>query len=420
MKKYLKSISFLTLFSLWLIWGLSAACSGDKTCKTNADCEKGEICSQPTKKCIQPECRSNLDCKDDEACVKSSGKCEKRGQEGDSCTEDGAGCLGDLLCVKGRCTKKCTTEFDCDKGETCDTETGICTSNSSGTDGGDNTNEGDLGQGIGESCSLQQCRSSLDCVKFNDKIKKCWKPCQKDSDCQDQRICASGHCVPQGEQCLYDKPGGTLTKPCWAGLECALDGIVEGKCLRPCKGGDCPAGLKCIEDKGKKFCRKETDKAGPHEACGDVNGKKVDCVSGYACLPKSIHSKQKVCTKTCTKADDCQWPYFCQGGYCVAGNVGSAKLGEVCSTANGATEDKICDVKLYCQVSDPKAKEGRCYRDCTDPKAEACPNGTSCQVLSTNPPRKLCLKTCAKPEDCDQNTQKCVKLPSGAQVCIHK
>ena len=409
--------SFLLVFGFWFGLGLTSGCSGDKTCKTNADCDKGQICSMPSAECIKPECSSSLDCKDNESCVKSSGKCEKRGDEGDACTENGAGCLDNLMCIKKKCTKRCQTQFDCDKGETCDTTTGICVSATADA-GTEKMVEEEAGQQIGEDCAVQKCDNTLDCVKFDKNISKCWKPCKLDKDCKDQRICAGGHCVPQAEQCLYDKPGGTLTKPCWSGLQCALDGIIEGKCLRPCNGGDCPAGLKCIEDKGKKFCKKEGNKAGPHEACGKINGKDIGCVSGYECLEKSASSSAKICTKKCQKSDECSWPYFCQGGYCVAGNIGSAKLGDACALINGTPENEICDAKLYCQLASQKDKKGKCYRNCTDPKADACPSGTSCQVITSQ--LKLCFKTCAKPEDCDKNTQNCVKLQSGAQICMHK
>ena len=368
----------------------------------------------PEKK--EAECASTLDCSDGQACVEE--KCVARGELGDSCEEGKEpGCVDGLICDKSECKSKCTTDFDCDKGEECNTTTGACQT-AQKEDAGP-VDEGP-GQGIGEDCNPKKCNSELTCVKWTDNASKCWKTCTENKDCADGRVCSGGYCVPTGEKCQYDTPGGKLTIPCYTGLECVLTGPVEGVCSQTCtKDEDCLTGESCVEQtNGKKTCGKAGDKAGPGQACGTIDGKKVDCVDGYGCVEKGLGSTDKVCTKTCTKSEDCQWPKFCQSNFCVDGNVGTVKLGEVCSTKSDATEAEKCAAGHYCFVVKQGETSGICLRDCTDARADQCPTGTEC--VSTTATIKTCLTKCTKPEDCSAPTPECGKLTNNEQVCIPK
>jgi len=228
-----------------------------------------------------------------------------------------------------------------------------------------------------------------------------------------------GFCIPAGEKCLYVKAGGELQIPCWKGLECVLESSpVEGLCYKPCSGNDdCPAGQSCIDKAGKKYCAKPGDLAGAGKPCGDIGGKKVLCIKGYQCIPERVGSSKEVCTKECTKNEDCKWPKFCNGTICTVGTVGTAKEGETCKT--GGSDAETCDAGLAC-LSLKQGEAGKCYRDCKGKRADPCPQGTVC---SGNSQAQFCLQTC------DPQKAKC---PSGYQcgkiqgftpdqaVCIHQ
>lgn len=381
----------------------------------------------------KPECTENTDCLTkgaNQICYQQ--KCRARAKEGEECNElDGLICQKEnddtpskpLICATSVCKVKCTTNFDCKTrdGETCDTKSGLCI-RPSGDGGTEQVVEGPVGKGESEDCSpTVACQSGLDCVKRSTTVNegKCWKICQKDTDCATGQLCSAGHCVPQQDTC--EVQGGQQVKPCWPGLMCVLDSAASGNCLRACKDTtECPKDYECATQGAAKYCVTKTDRAGAGQPCGDIGGKTVGCVDGHTCANERIGSTQKICLKNCTQDSECAWPSFCQGSICTLGNAGSAKLGTACSTKTDATDAQRCEGGHYCQVVKQGSQDGFCYRDCGDPRKTDCPTGLTC--LGTGGTQKLCLKTCTKAEDCATNAPAttCVQ-PQGTtiQVCLH-
>ncbi len=373
----------------------------------------------------KPECVSNLDCKGSETCVK--GKCTAKSDEGGPCAEDGTGpsCLAQsadnkpLVCDRGVCKVRCQTHFDCDPGQRCDVSTGICGKPT--PDGGGEAPPPDEGGGQQESETCgpgQSCAAGLDCVKRsqNQTNGQCWKPCKADKDCAAGRLCAGGHCVPSDAKC--QQAGGQITQACWPGLECVLEGVAEGSCLRSCTGNDCPTGLACDTKNGKKFCLPLSDKAGEGQDCGDIGGKKVGCVEGTECVPERQGSSKNICTKKCNQDTDWKWPRFCQGSLCVLGNAGTASLGQACKTGLNAKLEERCDGGLFCLTLGQNSQEGFCYRDC-GPRSDPCPPQTVCTSVGGR--NSLCLKECKDNNDCpNAPATTCGQLQgTNKQVCLH-
>lgn len=374
-------------------------------------------------------CTTNLDCDGDQACATSDKgikECLAKGGLGDKCKPNELPCLQQdkdgrkLICdpTALECKNRCETNLDCDSNDqVCNTGTGICESKSGPTDGGPPTDTGPAtGQKLGEDCGGGlKCESGLDCVlKPNQTDGKCWPACTKDLDCKDGRACAGGYCVTYGEQCL-GQPGGSLTVPCYTGLECLFESAGGGSCYRVCQADtDCPNNLKCVDKGQKKFCVQAGDVAGPGQECGTVNGKQVGCTAGHQCIPERVGGQKKVCTKECASDAECSWPRFCNQ-VCTLGTVGTAELGKACETTAGAAEDKRCDGGLACLSLQQGG--GLCYRSCKDPRADPCPTGTECVTAGTE---KYCLKKCTAAADCQAPSPTCGQLQgTQGQYCLH-
>ncbi|MCB9640602.1 MAG: hypothetical protein H6727_17030 [Myxococcales bacterium] len=374
------------------------------------------------------ECLINSDCTQNDVICKG-GQCVALGDIGAACDGDSDCLLNSkqtqrkLNCQSNKCTEVCETNFDCDAAtQICDRSNGKCIAKN--PDAGETNTEQAPGMKEGEDCSAPtaRCEQGLSCIEQaegKNRKKTCWKTCSANADCASGKVCATGHCVPLGETCSFNS-GGTLDDPCWPGLECRREGVVEGACYLPCSGdGDCPSGVPCTElELNKKYCKAKNKQAGADEACGTINGEQVDCIDGYGCIPKSAGSTDSVCTKKCTQASDCQDPSFCNGGYCVLGNVGEAQEGASCKTAAGATKQEICAAGLFCLVFQGKDL-GLCYKECrTDPNV--CTAPAQCVTL-TGANTNLCLKTCTQATDCTAPTGTCAGVVQGGPTyCVHQ
>jgi hypothetical protein len=378
---------------------------------------------------VKPECVATSDCaKDDVICVE--GKCQPLGDINDPC-RGGADCLlkskqtnKSLVCKAGKCTERCETNFDCElsKGEICDRVEGVCIVLS--PDGGETVTEEGPGLEEGQDCAAPtaRCGQGLSCIEQSEgknRKKRCWKTCSASTDCAAGRACAAGHCVPVAEVCSFNAQG-TLDDPCWPGLTCVREGIVEGSCYQSCsQASECLTGQVCEEvQPNQKFCKSQGKQAGAGEACGQIGGEQVGCITGYGCIAKAVGSSERVCTKQCTQASDCQEPTFCSGGYCTAGNVGTAKELEACKTTAGATDQERCEAGLYCLIFQGK-ESGLCYKECrTDPTA--CGSAKQCvnfSAANTN----LCLQTCTEAANCAAPTASCASVAQGGPTyCVHQ
>gem|GEM_PF-2124096 len=373
------------------------------------------------------ECLISSDCKGDDTFCKA-GKCVPLGDVGAACTGD-TDCLlrskqsnRALNCQAGKCTEKCETNFDCNAAtQICDRSIGKCIAKD--PDAGEINTEQAPGVKEGEDCTAPtaRCEQGLSCIQQaegKNRKKICWKPCAKNSECAAGKVCAAGHCVPSAETCSFNS-GGTLDDPCWPGLDCRREAVVEGTCYLPCsQDTDCPTGVSCTEvEPNKKYCKAKGKLAGPNEACGKINNENVGCVDGYGCIPKSAGSSDSVCTKKCTQASDCQDPRFCSGGFCVLGNVGEAKEGASCKNAAGATKQEICAAGLYCLLFQGKDL-GLCYKECrADPAV--CTAPTQCVTLASAN-TNVCLKTCTQASDCTAPTSACASVAQGGPTyCLH-
>ena len=365
----------------------------------------GAACSNSDKECTQT-CLASMDCNADQKCVE--GCCQALGKSGEPCPK--LGCAPGLYCHAGTCEEKCRVDSDCGSNEVCDSATGKCetVSRDSGPAGDQPPDTGGTKAKEGEECGagLPACDQNLECVKKDKSLAKgkCWKLCTKDSDCGGN-LCAltgaNGHCVPNDDKCEFASASSTTPRiPCWPGLVCIRDGMVEGLCLKTCTTkDDCPKDLACDKKDSKTYCLPPKDLAGPGQACGDVGGKQVGCVKGYGCIPERVGATKSICAKKCTQHTECQWPKYCGGSHCTKGSVGTAQIGQKCK-GTPTTPAEQCDGGLVC-VTTKQDADGTCYRECKDARAPKCPTGSKCVQAGGT---MICQGVAGEGQPCDQST----------------
>jgi len=187
-------------------------------CSQNSDCDVGQVCKND--ECASAECLSSTECKVGEHCSASF-----------ECTtgcEDDTDCVAGESCSDGTCAAYgCrNTHLDCDYGEFCDTTTGLCYPDDSGScepcDPGSDAN-------CYASTERGTCDSTGGCPANQECYVAEWtEECRRASDCEDGWECAR----------LTDASGATIGPVCYRtacfegrGLvEC--DHTVENECAR--------------------------------------------------------------------------------------------------------------------------------------------------------------------------------------------
>jgi len=261
-------------------------------------------------------------------------------------------CAGGLLqgCDGGGSTQYCVNHGDCDVGQYCDLNEGVCKDgvcprNCTGLECG-------LDPVCGESCG--ECTAPETCTAAT-------------GQCECAPVCTGRECGPDpvcGESCgtcgvdeTCDAAGqcqGGCVPDC-AGRECGSDGC-SGSC------GDCGAGETCDQDGICQPCVPDC----ANKQCGDdgCGGSCGTCQQGEVCNAQS--QCQAVCTPDCLGrecgSDGC-------GGSCGACDAGA---GEVCVIATGQCE--VCAPDCTGLECGPDPACGASCGDCD--AGETCLAGT--------------------------------------------
>ncbi|MDP6945869.1 MAG: hypothetical protein QF464_17090, partial [Myxococcota bacterium] len=215
----------------------------------------------PEEAVVDPGCTSDDDCNEGETCT--DGACAETTTD-PGCTSDDD-CNEGEVCTDGACVDDggdvvgpgCTEDTDCADGETC--TDGACVEDT--TDPGC-TEDGDCADG--ETCTDNECvEATTDPVE-----------CTTDADCSDQLVCFEGACV------LCD-----TVDLCGGVLECTEDGDCDA-------GEVCDDDLECV-DAPDTGCTEDGDCA-----TGEV------CTEG-ACVEATIEPPD------CTEDADCGAGNFC-------------------------------------------------------------------------------------------------------------
>jgi hypothetical protein len=368
----------------------SDVCANGKCSGTNVDCDDGNVCT-------------------DNACDASTG-----------CTvtvvskpcDDGSACTTGDLCSAGKCSgmtmncddkNPCTVD-SCDpfKGCTAKPVDALC----------DDDNPCTLGDVCkGGACLPGQpklCESGSACIKATCGLVdgKCkfsdvdnGSPCDDDSACTQQDVCALGDCKGVKVDC-DDKKACTIDT-CTAVAGClhvpATTACDDGNACTSgdvCKDANCTAGavVKCDDNNP---CTKD--------ACSvKVGGCAFDATSldGTACDADG---------SVCTSADQCV------GGTCVPGQ----KLN--CDDANACTLD-VCDAVSGCAHSNTStscnADDNACTADvckggkCTAGPPPACDDNNTCTVDGCNSKTGECLHDAPPTESqvCDADSNVCTAV----------
>jgi len=352
-------------------------------CTEDADCPSGQECKD--KKCQQkpdpnqcnPACAANEECKDKKCVPKSSNPCNPP-------------CGSNQECKAGQCVdKKCTSNADCQQGQTCDVASGEC-----------KAGQAPGKQDVGDPCGTQDkaCKAGLTCIRTNQTPARafCFKNCTTDADCasigkkclqltQTSKFCAKE--AKEGEAC--DIEGKTQTM-CAQGLTC--DPTTK-KCLKPvekglyekCGGGTatCKSDMICLLlEQGAKhgYCLAKCDPKNPKCAggarCAELNNGGGACLyagtakEGAACAPVDLQAAKIDVAKICESAFDCV------KGKCTKPTT--VKTEEKCDSAAGTRCDTKTDI---CLRFTSGASFGYCVKKC-DPTAPKCGTGESCEKLN--------------------------------------
>ncbi len=250
---------------------------------------------------------------------------------------------------------KCKTKADCPAGFFCNAETGLCKTDCTGPNCG------------------------------QDPIKS---PCKKDTDCSD--TLGSGYCIDG--KCYLGERGDRCEKSeqCWGNTECVVLEDQKSYCLLPCREqADCPIeqicrpanvgqkrycvdgcdpvrqkgckkGFICAYWEGRGFCALPSGKKREGSICSDTS----DCELNLVCRPVADFPHIKRCSRLCNlNKKYCGKDFY----LCKKLNSQSSNVG-------------------YCELTPRAVSPGdRCGGDLL------CPNGYKCQA----PPGET-VKKCVK------------------------
>lgn len=206
---------------------LLPACTDDAKavpCATNSDCDDGLACVE--KECKTVECLSSAECDVGEHCAPDF-----------TCTtgcEESADCMAGETCSDGTCEAYgCRdTHLDCGYGEFCDTTTGLCYPDDSGTcgscDPGSDANCFAVYE-QGPCSSAGNCPGGQECfvAEYDDSF-----TCSNDSQCD------------ADEQCLSLNTGSGTIGPHCTRTACYA-GATYPACDPSAEGNDCSRGFQC-------------------------------------------------------------------------------------------------------------------------------------------------------------------------------
>ncbi len=386
------------------------------TCRTNADCEDNNLCTEDRcgedGLCVFSPIRCEpLDaCHEAGSCDPATGLCSNPAKpEGAPC-DDGNLCTEGDRCVSGTCLGRaveCTGADGChDPGE-CDPATGLCPNP---RPDGTPCSDGNLCT-TGDRCLAGRCQGEpIDCSTSD--------------GCHDP-----GECDPATGLCPNPQPNGT---PCDDGNLCTRNDQCQSSL---CRGTaiDCSQADGCHDpgecDPATGLCPNPRPDGTP---CSDANL----CTSGDRC-------EQSICIgtpKDCSTTDGCHDIGLCNPATGLCPNP--RPDGTPCSDANLCTVDDRC-IESMC-VGTPKdcsTTGGGCHDVGTcDPRTGQCPNqradGTPCSTGAFCVVDEVCISGfcgggqsrncdngifCDGIESCDEGRRQCVAAASpcsSGEVCL--
>ncbi len=263
-------------------------------CRSNADCDSGEICDTATSMCrARPAmCRTHGDCARGQYCEAST--CTPS----DTCDDD-SDCDSGFLCdFRDTCVPReagrCRTTADCSSGQVC-------------VEGGCRAQD--------DTCTFNyECGAGRGCVNNH-----CSEICGTSSEgCPSGTTCQRGFCQPNAE--------------CTSSSQCGSDEhCVDGRCFADCRGSETCDSAKehCSDD---DFCRPNWQ----GQAFCEDDG---DCAMGHVC-------REGVCRTPCTAAggnDECrradsQLPVCASDNLCYA----TGEMNPECTSQSACGAEESC------------------------------------------------------------------------------
>ena len=397
-------------------------CAEGKTCCSDAaDCPNNLGCNPETAFCYEDCVRySTNHCSDSETeyCLPEDDvvRCVAKKQEADNCVENANECLGNLVCVEGKCVgSECSTNDDCTEPNQCecfnsDCTQRRCTAQPCGlclyTTTDTHTGEGDcvlrLERGVSDptdncagemlgcksdgSCGFrdgQGCTAVDACINRCDLVDEVCRPlselggdCNRDRDCT-VGDCISGTCKGKAGEGPCD-PQASAGAQCEDGLICSTSGLcaVPGgpgdgcnpDASQPCSGndlvcsGDPPT---CVYPEGTAGCA-DNDAwcAGDQAVCAQDQcysgplGAGGSCDDATDCAGSNLECAGDSSNKTCrypNGATGCGSGTDAAPSLCVSDNCAN----DVCCGAGSCCVDNAPCGSLKCNSS-----THACYNDC--------------------------------------------------------
>ncbi len=339
---------------------------------------------------------------------------------GPSCVLD-SDCVGDTVCLFGRCREECTTSDDCEFDQRCV--------------------EGESGL---RACLLPdetECSAPADCPypMVCGVDGECRNACSVDGDCVPPQLCSYGSCAEPSE---LDEGSGELPvpddftgegQPCQYNSECPGEYVcVNQYCGPECKGPkDCAPGETCSPEGlcvavSSAECAVSSDcplgeVCSPLGNCEPPPPGPVECMTTADCPSGDVCAPDGVCTVCLAQAECAHLTDVCNEGACVNGACQKlpANQGGVCDDGDACTLGDSCQGGA-CQPGAPKTCKSSdvCHVAQCDAASGACVevpgnDGASCQDLCT--PTGVCSAGACAPTsltDCSFLDSQC-----GVGVC---
>ena len=364
---------------LFLVIGLSAACTTNDDCDADASCEGGN--------CVDLVCTP---CQDlvDHACVDKTGGICCMGfwfAGKDCCSDDecdNCKTCSDKICIDVTCND-CQ---ECDNGHGCKAKTGGVCCDTAWVAGGECCAAADCSHFLCEenACSTTTCEDGYslcngECVVLEAAGGSCTLNCH----CQENLDCVGDE---GSKKCL--KANGQV---CTAGTECASGVCVDGTCDTCTDKDDLTACTK--EGVAAGWCCQDTCVA-PLALDGDCGGVACKCDTNLECTDDGC---KKEAGQTCTDSGQCASKRCAATGLCGTPATGAACLlsgnptGSVCNEAccsnicDTGTEPDTCDAACatagetcYETAGGQGGQQGTCCNDQCVREAERKDAGVSC------------------------------------------
>ena len=388
-------------------------------CKSNADCEKREICksyaSKNTKTCVEFKGRSNIEEVTIEDLCGTSQECKDKNPDKPICKESDQGklcvrqdqclsnCSQTAVCTLTHSCKApppCKSDGECRPWETCQQivggESRVCQTSDPPSD-------------------IDQCATNSDCkvkgtvrvvCKQQDGKRLCVRPDACLSKCSSQELCDETNRCRAPIECKEDKDCGVKAS------EVCRSFVVNGfkSCIAPLnkvKSEECGTGMDCFsKDPTKPICKK-----GPkgHSICVSPESCLSQCSRGEICTSDHRCWSPFLCQSKsdCGQGESCR-QYMTKGTKtCQSNNPTSPILTNTCGT-NDDCERKNREEPVCKETASGKR---RCV------KFEQCLANCSRKALCNSAHKCKALLSCHTDADCDGKDVCKQFSPRGRRTC---